>query len=48
MHPTARLISYVFEINSWKDMETVYKESPDVLSIYVYKKNSHSDMNPRK
>jgi SAM-dependent methyltransferase len=39
MHPTARLISYVFEINSWKDRETVYKESSDVLSIYVYQKS---------
>lgn len=32
----ARVISYVFEINWWKDKETVYKESSEVLSIYVY------------
>lgn len=36
MHKQARVISYVFEINWWKDKETVYKESSDVLSIYVY------------
>lgn len=36
MKSQARVISYTFEINWWKDKETVYKESPDVLSIYVY------------
>ncbi|MDD4152028.1 MAG: hypothetical protein PHR68_05415 [Candidatus Gracilibacteria bacterium] len=34
----AKIISYVFEIKSWKGKKTVYKENKDVLSIFVYEK----------
>lgn len=38
IHNWARVISYVFEINWWKNREEVFKESENVLSIYMYKK----------